>query len=141
MEEKEIKEAVEATKDELADKAAENLKPTDDENKLIEDALKEVNGPIVLRDDKLVLGNQEVDIRKLSKTNKDQLMFRLALQQLGYNRFMNQTFTDILRLLMVIIKVLKPGCNLSEEIDGVMDKLAHEIKERTQPTKPEEKLN
>ena len=77
MEEKEIKAAVEATKEELVEKAANDLKPTDEEQKLIDEDIKEANGPIVLRDDKIVLNDQEIDIRKLSKTNKDQISFRL----------------------------------------------------------------
>ena len=138
MEKEEIEKAVEATKEELVEKAAKDLKPTDEEQEMIEKAIKEANGPIVLRDDKIVLNDQEIDIRKLSKANKDQITFRLLCQQLGYDRFMNQTMTDIMRLLMVIIKLLKPGCNISEEIDGVMDQLTQEVYERTQPKKPEE---
>ena len=139
MEEKEIKEAVAKTKEELVEKAAENLKPTDEEQKLIDEAIREVNGPIVLKDDKVVLGQQEVDIRKLSKANKDQITFRLLSQQLAYAKFDSQTLTDIMRLLMVIIKILKPGCNISDEIDDAMNQLSKEVYEKT--TKKDEKLN
>lgn len=139
MEEKQIQEAVQKTKEELVEKAAENLKPTDEEQKLIDEAIKEVNGPIVLKDDKVVLGQQEVDIRKLSKANKDQISFRLSSQQLAYAKFDSQTLTDIMRLLMVIIKILKPGCNISDEIDDAMNQLSKEVYEKT--TKKDEKLN
>ena len=139
MEEKQIQEAVAKTKEELVEKAAENLKPTDEEQNLIDEAIKEVNGPIVLKDDKVVLGQQEVDIRKLSKANKDQISFRLLSQQLAYAKFDSQTLTDIMRLLMVIIKILKPGCNISDEIDDAMNQLSKEVFEKT--TKKDEKLN
>lgn len=83
--------------------------------------------PVKFTDKDFELGPQELDIRKLSNENKEQVLFRLLSVQMSQTRALTQILIDIERLLMVLLT--KNGVsaeNISKEITTLIDKLAKE---------------
>ena len=80
--------------------------------------------PIEINDEDFKLGEREIDIRKLSKENKEQLKFRIAMRNSALLYDISQTQGDILRTQMAILRKL--GVEnltdyLSETIDIIVD--------------------
>ena len=59
--------------------------------------------PIDFKDEDVVLGAGEVDIRKLSKDNLNQMLFRLLAVQTSQTRQLTQVVIDMERLLMLLL--------------------------------------
>lgn len=104
--------------------AQEAIQLTEEEQKLLEEAQKEMDNPIALTDKEFVMASREIDIRKLSKTNKDQVYFRLYCQMVAYLRALNQSMVDLTKLSMLILKKLGV-----EDIINATDDLDDQIKE------------
>lgn len=102
---KETKEKKDVKVQENQEKQAE-IQLTEEEKKLLEEAQKEMDAPIALVDKEFIMAKKEIDIRKLSKTNKDQVTFRLLCQQVAYLRAVNQSMVDLTKLLMLVLKKL-----------------------------------
>jgi len=64
--------------------------------------LDEAKMPVKMTDGKFALGENELDIRYLSKSNKEQMFFRQLTLLNVDNRQMMTTLIDITRLLMIV---------------------------------------
>ena len=90
---------------------------------LLEQAMKEARMPVSLTDKDFKCGEGELDIRKLSPENINQMMFRMATLNVVYGRQLAQSLVDIMRLLMLILKKLG-----YEDIIKATDELLEELK-------------
>lgn len=73
---------------------------------MLDQIYKEADMPIILNDKDMVLGKQELDIRKLSTKNWRQMEFRQLILQNIYLKQVVMNGTDLLRLMLVLLKKL-----------------------------------
>lgn len=98
--------------------------------KTLEQMSKEAKMPLELKDGDIVLGERELDIRKLSKKNLYQMFFRQAVLNSVYLRQVVQSQVDVLRLVMIILKklgvedIIKATDDLQTELTEEMQKKA-----------------
>lgn len=116
--------------------ATEQLELSEHDKEIIETALKEAKMPVKLTDKDFKCGEGELDIRKLSQENLNQMMFRMATLNIVYGRQVAQSLVDVMRLIMIVLKKL--GC---DDIIKETDDLLEELKERVSKDveKPTEK--
>lgn len=95
--------------------------------RILEDMLKEAKMPVVLKDKDFECGERELDIRGLSKKNKDQMMFRMLVLQNVYLRQCMQSLIDIIRLQMVSLKKLGVE-DVVKATDDLLEELAAKVK-------------
>ena len=69
---------------------------------LTKEVLEITKEPVEMTDEDFTLSEGELDIRKLSKENREQLIFRGYALQLVYLRSLVQGQTDLMRMLMVL---------------------------------------
>lgn len=105
------------------EKAMKELGIDKAELKTIEDMMKMAKMPIHLKDKDIELGEGEVDIRGLSQANINQMFFRLfCLNNVTLNSI-DQSLTDVLRLMLVLLKRLGV-----EDITKAIDDLEQDLK-------------
>lgn len=75
---------------------------SEEEQKRYKELLEIANAPVEIDDDHFELGENELDIRKLSKKNKEQMHFRQGALQLVYLKAISSSLVDIIRLLMIV---------------------------------------
>ena len=75
-----------------------------EDQEIFAEMMKEAKMPVELTDGKFVLGDSELDIRKLSPKNYKQMMFRTQVLTNVYLRQCVQSMTDIMRLIMIQLK-------------------------------------
>ena len=108
--------------------ALEEKDLTEEEKKLWEKAMAEMNAPIEFKDSDFKLGEHELDIRGLSKKNKEQLQFRMECAKLAHLRQIAQSQIDIMRLIMVGLK--KMGVDdIEQATDDLMTELNKKVRE------------
>lgn len=108
------------------EKAVAETELSEEERVIVEKIYEEAKMPTVLHDDKIVCGEGELDIRKLSKTNKDQLFYRVQMLNLVYLRRLNDAMTDLTRLLIVLLR--HNGIeNISDALTDALENLAKEV--------------
>lgn len=95
----------------------------EDDVKLLEEAMEEAKLPVELDDKDFKMGERELDIRKLSKKNLDQMMFRMQILNVTYLRQLTQTLVDTMQLIMLVLKQL--GC---EDIIKSTEELIEEMR-------------
>lgn len=97
-----------------------------EQQKLFQQLLDEAKMPVKMSDPDFKLGENELDIRFLTKSNKEQMFFR-ALMLLNVNeRSMLTSLIDITRLLMIIADKLGV-----EEIVKATDEIIEKIEKQT----------
>lgn len=96
---------------------------TSEQEELLQKCLEEAKMPVKLTDEEFKLGEQELDIRGLKKANKDQMMFRMQILNVVYQRQITQNLVDLERLMMLILKKLGV-----EDIVKETDELLEELK-------------
>jgi hypothetical protein len=121
-----VNEKLNEVKKEVKKKVVENHSITEEEQKVYNQALKEALMPVTIGDADFKLGANELDIRQLSKSNKEQIDFRQAVLNVVYLRQLNSSLVDITRLLMIVLKKLGV-----EDVIGATDDLIEELKEKT----------
>ena len=114
---KEAKEAKDAAKGSL----------TDEEKELYRKMLEAAKMPTVLKDSQVVCGPGELDIRKLNRANRDQMIYRALMLDLVNLKAAVDGLTDIMRLMMVMLKKQGVG-NISEAIEEAMNEVIKEAK-------------
>lgn len=77
-----------------------------EQQEMLNQIYKEADMPIILNDKDMVLGKQELDIRKLSTKNWRQMEFRQLILQNIYLKQVVMNGTDLLRLMLVLLKKL-----------------------------------
>ena len=75
---------------------------TEEQVELTKEVLEISKEPVEMTDEDFKLSEGELDIRKLSKENREQLIFRGYALQLVYLRSLVQGQTDLMRMLMVL---------------------------------------
>lgn len=75
---------------------------TEEQVELTKEVLEISKEPVEMTDEDFTLSEGELDIRKLSKENREQLIFRGYALQLVYLRSLVQGQTDLMRMLMVL---------------------------------------
>ena len=75
---------------------------TEEQVELTKEVLEIAKEPVEMSDEDFKLSEGELDIRKLSKENREQLIFRGYALQLVYLRSLVQGQTDLMRMLMVL---------------------------------------
>ena len=133
-------EDVKAVKDLNEKKVVEQHVLNPQQQELFKQILVEAKMPVKLTDGKFELGENELDIRYLSKANKEQMFFREFALLAVYLKQILTSQIDTTRLLMVIADKLGVE-DILEKTDEFIDKIdkANKIKEtlKTKETKEE----
>lgn len=125
----EIKDKVEQFKEDRERKAEEGLRPEAKDADEIRAIFQEAKQPIKITDAHFELGEGEIDIRDLSKKNRDQMDFRLRCNMLNWQKNAAQAQLDCLRLLMVVLK--KMGVeDITQAVADLETDLRNEINKR-----------
>lgn len=116
---------------EKEEKAVAETEISEEERLIIEKIYEEAKMPTVLRDEKIVCGEGELDIRNLNRKNRDQLFYRVEMLNLVYLRRLTDSLTDIMRLIIVMLR--NQGVNniseaLSEAIEGLTKEMQGELR-------------
>lgn len=130
-------EDVENVKKAVEKKVMERHVLTKEQEDLFNQILKEAKMPFKLTDGKFELGENELDIRYLSKKNLDQMFFREGVLTNVYLRSIQETLIDISRLLMIVLDVMGVD-NIVDATDKVIEKVLKENKIREQLNLKEE---
>ena len=109
------------------EKNLEKFKISDDEKEIIEKIYEEAKMPTVLKDNQVECGQGELDIRKLNRPNRDQMIFRTGALNLTYLRQNFTALLDIEKLLMLILKKLGVE-NITQAIANLEIELSNEVK-------------
>ena len=126
MEEKFSEKTLENFVKEKEEKAVEGTELSPEERLIVEKIYEEAKMPTVLHDDKIVCGEGELDIRNLTRKNRDQLFYRVEMLNLVYLRRLHDSLTDILRLLIVMLR--NQGVeNISEALSDAIESLTKEM--------------
>ena len=96
------KENVEQFRGARKKKKLEENQLTPEQVELTKEVLEISKEPVEMTDEDFTLSEGELDIRKLSKENREQLIFRGYALQLVYLRSLVQGQTDLMRMLMVL---------------------------------------
>jgi len=126
MEEKFTEATLKQFKEEKKAKAIKETEISEAEKKVVEKIFKEAKMPTILYDGDVKCGEGELDIRNLSAKNRAQMSYRAEMLTLVYMRRMVDGLTDIMRILMCVLKKLGVD-NINEAIDEVMTELAREV--------------
>lgn len=126
MEEKFTEATLAKFKEEKKAKAIKETEISEAEKKVVEKIFKEARMPTVLYDEEIKCGEGELDIRNLSAKNRAQMSYRAEMLTLVYMRRMVDGLTDVMRILMCVLKKLGVD-NINEAIDEVMTELAREV--------------
>ena len=126
MEEKFTEATLKQFKEEKKDKAVKETEISEAEKKVVEKIFKEARMPTILYDGDVKCGEGELDIRNLSAKNRAQMSYRAEMLALVYMRRMVDGLTDVMRILMCVLKKLGVD-NINEAIDEVMTELAREV--------------
>ena len=110
----------------FTDKAVNETTLTDEQINEIARMLEMAKLPIKITDDDFQMGEGEVDIRSLSRKNKDQMLFRMgSILPNVYLKQILTTLIDIERLLMLTLDKLGVD-NISKDLDTLIQKLAEQ---------------
>lgn len=128
--ENEKKEPVRVTEEDV-EKVKEGIKEavikehgiSEEQAKLYEQMVKEAQMPVTMKDEDFELGIQELDIRGLSKKNKEQMFFRSLVLFNVYSKQILTSLIDTTRLLMIIADKLGIE-DIIEATDDILEKIA-----------------
>lgn len=123
------KEHVKLVEEETKKKVKEQHVLTKEQQELYQQILQAAEMPVKLCDPDFKMGKNELDIRYLSRMNKEQMMFRQLTLQNVYLKQLLTSAIDISRLLMIIADKLGVE-NLIQATDDIIEKTAREEKIR-----------
>lgn len=121
------KEDVEVIEKEVEKKVKEQHVLNKEQQEIFQKMIDAAKMPVKMKDSDFVLGENELDIRYLSKMNREQMFFR---QLTLMNVWIKECFTsliDISRLVMIIADKLGVE-NIVEKTDYIIDKIEKETK-------------
>lgn len=95
----------------------------EEQAKLYNEMLKEAQMPVEMKDEDFKLGVQELDIRGLSKKNREQMLFRALVIQNIYGKQLLTSLIDVTRLLMIIAEKLGIE-DIIAATDDIIEKIA-----------------
>lgn len=115
-------------KEEKKEKFLGEATPNEDEKELAKKIFEEARMPLELKDDEVKCGEGEIDIRGLSRKNRDQMIYRVLMLNLVYLRQMCQNQTDLFRLQAAELRALGVK-NITSAIEEAIAQMAKEIDE------------
>lgn len=118
-------ENIEKVKEQIANEIIDEHKLTEEQGVLFKQLCEEAEQPVQFLDKDFKLGPQELDIRKLSKKNLEQMFFRTQVQQITWLKNVHNTMLDVIRLLFVLLDHLGVE-NIAEATDAIESKLAEQ---------------
>lgn len=118
-------ENIQKVKDQIAKEIQDEHGLSDDEAETFKKLCEEADMPVEYLDKDFKLGNQELDIRKLSKKNFEQMLFRTQVQQIVWTKNVHNTLLDVIRLLFVLLDKLGVE-NIITSTDEVEAKIAEQ---------------
>lgn len=135
---KEVKDTVK----EVAIDKTEGLKEVDEKTQaeMAEILLTESVKPVVLKNKDFKIAPQEPDIRKLSKANKDQIIFRLLSTNVTLTRQLTQIENSNYQLIMLLAKKLGiDPKQLGKELETLKAEIREGVKLEQDKLKKEKK--
>ena len=115
-------------KEEKKEKFLGDVTPNEEEKELAKKIFEEARMPLELKDDDVKCGEGELDIRKLSQKNRDQMIYRALMLNLVYLRQMCQNQTDSFRLQAAELRALGVK-NITSAIEETIKQMAKELDE------------
>ena len=115
-------------KEEKKEKFLGEATPNEDEKELAKKIFEEARMPLELKDDEVKCGEGEIDIRNLSRANRDQMIYRVLMLNLVYLRQMVQNQTDLFRLQAAELRALGVK-NITSAIEEAIAQMAKELDE------------
>lgn len=115
-------------KEEKKEKFLGEATPNEDEKELARKIFEEARMPLELKDDEVKCGEGEIDIRGLSRKNRDQMIYRVLMLNLVYLRQLCQNQTDLFRLQAAELRALGVK-NITSAIEEAIAQMAKEIDE------------
>lgn len=115
-------------KEEKKEKFLGEATPNEDEKELARKIFEEARMPLELKDDDVKCGEGEIDIRNLSRANRDQMIYRVLMLNLVYLRQMCQNQTDLFRLQAAELRALGVK-NITAAIEEAIAQMAKELDE------------
>ena len=124
-------EDVKVVKEEVERKVKEQHVLNPEQQELFQQILEAAKMPVRLDNKDFKLGENELDIRYLSKQNKEQMFFRQMTLQNVYLKQILTSLVDVSRLLMVVADFLGVK-DIIGKTDEIIEKLEKENKIREQ---------
>ena len=121
LKEEQVEEVKKLVKSEVINEHSLNEK----EGEIYTKILEEAQMPVTMKDEDFTLGANELDIRGLSKKNKEQMIFRQLTLCLVYLKQILTSSVDISRLIMVIAAKLGVE-DIIKATDEVIEKVYEE---------------
>lgn len=115
-------------KEEKKEKFLGEATPNEDEKELAKKIFEEARMPLELKDDEVKCGEGEIDIRGLSRKNRDQMIYRVLMLNLVYLRQLCQNQTDLFRLQAAELRALGVK-NITSAIEEAIAQMAKELDE------------
>lgn len=115
-------------KEQVKQEVIEDNSPNEEQKKLFEKALEEATMPVSMTDKDFKLGDNELDIRNLSKKNKDQMFFRQNVIMIATLRQCMTSLVDLERLIMVVADKLGVE-DIIGATDDIIEKVSKQRKE------------
>lgn len=115
-------------KEEKKEKFLGEATPNEDEKELARKIFEEARMPLELKDDEVKCGEGEIDIRGLSRKNRDQMIYRVLMLNLVYLRQLCQNQTDLFRLQAAELRALGVK-NITSAIEEAIAQMAKELDE------------
>lgn len=130
--EENVKKVKEAIVDKAKAKALEETQLTEKEIKAWEEIVATAKMPISMTDKDFVCGEGELDIRKLSKENQTQMIFRTLVLNNVYLRECMTSLIDITKFLMLIASETsgKDLTELMEKLTKMFEELPVKAKDK-----------
>ena len=119
------KEVIRQVKEKVADEVRKEAGISDEQSAAFREMLDEATMPVEYLDKDFELGQNELDIRTLSKRNLNQMYFRTFVLQSVYLRNVSKSLIDITNLLLVLADKLGVE-DIIHATDEVLDKIREE---------------
>ena len=119
--------SIKAVKDAIAEEVRKEAGISDKDSELFRQMCEEATMPVKYLDKDFKLGDNELDIRSLSKKNLNQMFFRTLVLHSVYLKNIMTSLVDITRLLMILLD--KQGVeNIVQATDDIIEKITEQNK-------------
>lgn len=122
---------IEVVKAETRKKVIEDHVLSKEQQEIFKKMMKAADMPVRMTDAEFKLGKNELDIRGLSRSNREQMMFRSQVLDNTYSKQILTSLIDITRLLMIICDKLGVD-DIIGATDDIIEKVERQRKISTQ---------
>lgn len=126
-------ETIAKVKDAIAEEVRQEAGISDKDSDLFRQMCEEATMPVEFLDKDFKLGENELDIRSLSKRNLNQMFFRTLVLHSVYLKNITTSLVDITRLLLILLDKLGVE-DIVKATDDIVEKIAEQnnLKKQTQ---------